>query len=308
MGRIKHYAAIAGRTLTRTPLPDFVYEIGFGKVRIAKPPAPVQKRHAIDIELINRTRTVWLDKHKADRGIIVYLHGGSYMAGPFVGDWEWLSKQVDERECAGLLIDYRYGPDYMHPTAIEDTFEVIKALAAEGLITQGNWAVAGHQSGAGLALSLASLVNTRVDGGLANAKAKPAGIVLMNPLLDLEFTNLELSETNQHDPVHERRIMQLAAKKYAGRTPLDDPALSPLNGDLQGLPPVHLSVGTKDLFLTDSRIVTHQFEREEVELTYREIPGKISVTPRLRRGADMARLLEEQREFLEANLAETPGK
>ncbi|MDU6927997.1 MAG: esterase, partial [Dermabacter sp.] len=72
--------------------------------------------------------------------------------------------------------------------------------------------------------------------------------------------------------------------------------------------PVHLSVGTKDLFLTDSRIVTHQFEREEVELTYREIPGKISVNPRLRRGADMARLLEEQREFLEANLAETPGK
>ena len=65
---------------------------------------------------------------------------------------------------------------------------------------------------------------------------------------------------------------------------------------------MHLSVGTKDLFLTDSRIVTHQFDREGIDLTYREIPGKISVTPRLRRGDDMARLLEEQKAFLEKTL------
>lgn len=287
MNRIQDYAKIAGRTLTRTPLPDWAYSTAFGKVRIPVPGGKVAKRHAVDVELINRTRVVWLDRHKAAAGIVIYLHGGGYSAGPFTGEWQWLSQQVDGRECAGLMIDYRYGPDYVHPTALDDSQAVIDELKPI------NWVIAGHQSGCGLALALV---------GRLEPEARPSGLVLMNPWLDLEMSNLELAETETHDPVHERRYWKLSAQGYAGRAELADPELSPVNSHFSQLPPIHFSVGTKDIFLTDSRVVKLQLEQAGCALTYREIGGRISVTPWLRRGADMDRLMREQAVFTERAL------
>lgn len=287
MNRISEYVKIAGRTLTRTPLPDWAYSTAFGKVRISSPGGGVAKKHAVDVELLDRTRVVWLDKHKAAAGIVVYLHGGGYSCGPFAGDWQWLSQQVDARQCAGLLIDYRYGPDYVHPTALDDCTAAIGALAPE------KWVLAAHQSGAALALALLSRLDTA---------HRPAGLVLMNPWLDLEMTNVELAETELDDPVHKRRFWKLSAKGYAGRADLSNPELSPVNADLHNLPPIHFSVGTKDIFLTDSRVVKLQLEQASCALTYREIGGRIAVSPWLRRGADMDRLSREQAVFIERAL------
>ncbi|MDO5644582.1 MAG: alpha/beta hydrolase fold domain-containing protein [Dermabacter sp.] len=296
MNRIQHYARIAGRTLIRTPLPAWAYTSTFGKFRVPSPTTAVLKKHAVDIELVDRTRVVWLDRHKAANGVIVYLHGGGYVSGPFQGDWEWLSQQADARECAGLLIDYRYGPDYVHPTALDDATAVVRALLAEATIAAGTWVLAGHQSGAGLGVALVARLEAE------GANAAPAGVVLMNPCLDLALTNLELTETESRDPVHERRLLQVSAEAYAGRASLDDPELSPVHGNLGFLGPTHVSVGSKDLFLTDTRILKLQLEQADVALTYREINGRISVAPRLRRGADMQRLMSEQRAFIERAL------
>lgn len=95
----------------------------------------------------------------------------------------------------------------------------------------------------------------------------------MSPWLDLELSNAGITETDQVDPVHERRLLRDAARRYAGRTPLDDPDLSPINASLEGLPPVHLSVGMRDLFLSEVRVATLQLEENGAELHYREISG-----------------------------------
>ena len=288
MSRIKYYAKIAGRTLTQTPLPDWAYGRAFGKIRLANPGTSVSKKHAIITETVQRTRVVWLDQHKASNGLIVYIHGGGFSSGPYLGDWEWLSQQADAREAAGLLIDYRYGPDYVHPTALEDCLAVLDTLDLS------RWVLVGHQSGAALALATANKLSEQ---------QQPQAIVLMNAWLDLELSNLELAtETGAKDPVHERKFWCLSAQKYAGRTPLDDPDLSPVNGSLEGSSPVHYSVGTKDLFLTDARVMKLQLEQAGRDVTYREIGGRISVNPRLRRGADMERLQREQAIFIERAL------
>lgn len=116
----------------------------------------------------------------------------------------------------------------------------------------------------------------------------------MSPWLDLELANAGITETDQADPVHERRLLRDAAIRYAGRTPLEDPDLSPLNADLSGLPPLHLSVGMRDLFLAEVRIARLQLEENGVEVAYREISGRLGLQLRVRRGEDMERLHREQ--------------
>ncbi|MFC0675327.1 alpha/beta hydrolase [Brachybacterium hainanense] len=292
MGRIREVVLIGARTVRRLPVPAGVYTSSMREARRALPPGAVQKRHAVDVEMIDRTRAVWLDRHRADRGVIVHLHGGAYVSGPFQGDWEWISQLADAHECAALMIDYRFAPDHVHPVALDDAEAVLAALQERGTLAGAPWVLTGHNSGGGLALSIASRLQHR-EGAI-----RPAGLVLMAPWTDLELANTGVTETAGVDPVHERRMLRAAARAYADRTPVDDPALSPMNADLAGLPPVHLSAGTRDIFLTDTRILRLQLEELDVEVSYREVGGRISMIPWLRKGEDVARLVREQSAFI----------
>lgn len=292
MGRIREAVMIGARTVRRLPVPSGVYTTSMREARRPLPPGAVQKRHAVDQEMIDRTRTVWLDRHRSDRGVIVHLHGGAYVSGPFAGDWEWISQLADAHECAALMIDYRVAPDHVHPVALEDCEAVIRALGAAGVLNGAPWVLTGHNSGGGLALSIARRLQEQ------DSPVRPAGLVLMSPWTDLELANTGFTETGAVDPVHERRMLRAAARAYADRTPLDDPDLSPINADLSALPPVHLGAGTRDIFLTDTRILRLQLEELDVEVSYREVGGRISMIPWLRRSEDMARLVREQSAFI----------
>ena len=292
MGRIRDAVVIGARSIARAPIPAALSTHAMREARQPNPGGAVQKRHAIDVEMIGRTRCVWLDRHHADQGLIVHLHGGAYISGPFAADWSWLSHQVDARGCAGLMVDYRTAPDHRHPIAVDDTTAVLTALAADGRLDQP-WALSGTHAGGGLALIIAR--HLREEDSILS----PAALVAMCPWIDLELANAQLSETGNADPVHERRLLRSAARTYAGRTPLSDPDLSPINGSLEGLPPVHLSVGRKDLFLSDVQVARLKLEENGVPVDYRELSGRIGLRIRPRGGEDMERLLREQAELID---------
>src|SRR5690625_5800457 len=76
-------------------------------------------------------------------------------------------------------------------------------------------------------------------------------------------------------------MLREAARAYAGRTPLDDPDLSPINASLNGLPPVHLSVGLRDLFLADVRVARLQLEENRSEEHTSELQSRGHLVCRL---------------------------
>ncbi|WP_058234697.1 alpha/beta hydrolase fold domain-containing protein [Devriesea agamarum] len=287
MSRVRRALVQTAGAVWRLPLPDRLYTKSFGFVRQAVPGGSIQRRHAVDVEMIGRARTVWLDRHKADAGIVIHLHGGAYLAGPLGGDWDWLSTTARARDCAGLMIDYRLAPDHRHPVALDDVEAVLNELP----LSQRPWVLSGQNAGGGLAL--VALRRRREAGA-----ALPGGTLLMSPWIDLELNNATMSETDMHDSFHERRTYHAAARIYAARTRLDDPDLSPVGTDLTGLPPLFLAVGTKDIFLTDVRIFRIQLQEQGLDVTYREVGGRLTFIPRLRRGPELDRLLEQQGDFI----------
>ncbi|MFC7375738.1 MULTISPECIES: alpha/beta hydrolase fold domain-containing protein [unclassified Brachybacterium] len=292
MGRVRDAVVTGVRAVRRIPIPSTVSHQALREARRPQPPAPVQKAHAVENEMIGRTRTVWLDGHRADKGIIVFLHGGGYVSGPFVSDWAWLSRQVDDHGCAGLMVDYRNAPDHQHPVALDDAEAVLTSLVSDGRLAGQPWVLAGQHAGGGLAFAIARRLRERSE------IPAPAALVAMSPWLDLELTNAGITETDQVDPVHERRLLRDAARRYAGRARLDDPDLSPINASLEGLPPVHLSVGMRDLFLSDVRVARLQLEENGLDLSYREISGRLGLQLIPRRGEDIERLHREQSDLI----------
>ncbi|HJC69526.1 alpha/beta hydrolase fold domain-containing protein [Brachybacterium sp. EE-P12] len=304
MGRIRDAVVTGARAAARIPIPSALTHQALREARSPQPPSHVLKSHAVEAEMIGRTRTVWLDRHHLGNGLIIHLHGGAYVSGPFTSDWSWLSRQVEAQDCAGLMVDYRNAPDHQHPVARDDVEAVLDALAQDGRLGGGPWVLSGQHSGGGLAVVVARrLADRAAEGQDAAPVPAPAAIVVMSPWLDLELSTAGMSETDQSDPVHERRLLRDAARRYAGRTPLDDPDLSPINRGLEGLPPLHLSVGQKDLFASDARVARLQLEEHGAELSYREIGGRLGLQLLPRKGEDIERLHREQSEMIAGALS-----
>ena len=301
MGRFKDAVVTGARAVRRIPIPSTLTHQALREARSPMPPGHVQKTHAIEHEMIGRTRSIWLDEHRAENGIIIHLHGGAYVSGPFASDWAWLSRQVDALGCAGLMIDYRNAPDHQHPVGRDDVEAALGALAADGRLEGRCWVLSGQHSGGGLAFVIARRL--REQEGIP----APSALITMSPWLDLELSNAGITETDQVDPVHERRLLRDAARRYAGRTPLDDPDLSPINASLEGLPPIHLSVGMRDLFLSEVRVAKLQLEENGADLHYREISGRLGLQLIPRKGEDIERVHREQAELLARALRPTAG-
>ncbi|MGO2719244.1 MAG: alpha/beta hydrolase fold domain-containing protein [Brachybacterium tyrofermentans] len=292
MGRVRDAVVTGARAVRRIPIPSALTHQALREARSPHPPSHVLKAHAVENEMIGRTRSVWLDEHRADRGIIVFLHGGAYVSGPFASDWAWLSRQVEARGCAGLMIDYRNAPDHQHPVALDDVEAALTALAVDGRLGGQPWILAGQHAGGGLAFAVARRLRGRTD------IPAPDALIAMSPWLDLELSNAGITETDQVDPVHERRLLRDAARRYAGRTSLDDPDLSPINATLEGLPPVHLSVGTRDLFLSEVRVAKLQLEENGQDVSFREISGRLGLQLVARKGEDIERVHREQADLI----------
>jgi len=189
---------------------------------------------------------------------LLHLHGGGYVLFPgLVGAGEGMMMAGYSR-CKVVSVDYRMAPDHPFPAALDDAEAAWRALAARQ--DPRTMAVFGTSAGGGLALSL--LLRLR-----GQAMPLPAAAGLGSPWADLTGDG----DTINANAYVDNAIVSLsgwvgaAAKLYAGSASLSDPLVSPIFGDLAGLPPAILTSGTRDLLLSDTVRVHRKLRQAGVE-------------------------------------------
>ena len=234
MGRIRDAVVTGARAAARIPIPSALTHQALREARSPQPPSHVLKSHAIEQEMIGRTRTVWLDRHHRGNGLIIHLHGGAYVQGESRQTWEWLEEVARRAGTAAAMIHYRLAPRHRYPAAVDDVLRALADMQRETVLRPGRWVLSGDSAGAGLALAVAqTLAATGVDA--------PAALLLESPWSDLSRED------------HGEESLKVAARLYAGAVPRTEPRLSPALGDLTGLPPVHLVGGDRDPLVHDGR-------------------------------------------------------
>ena len=186
--------------------------------------------------------------------LLLHVHGGCYVLNPHLAA---LPEAVLVAAASGIktiAVDYRMPPEAYFPAALDDAMTVYKAATA--MVPPRNLGVFG--SSAGGALTLEMMLRAKADGlpmpgaiapGTPMADATNAGDTFRtNALVD----NVLVSPTGFCDA---------ATRFYAQGHDLADPMLSPLHGDLHGLPPTILTSGTRDLLLSNT-VRTNQALRE----------------------------------------------
>ena len=158
------------------------------------------------------------------------------------------------------MVRYRMPPRHPFPAALDDAVAAIRAMRASGVIDDGRWILGGDSAGGGLALAVAQ---TQRDAG----DPLPAGLVLTAPWVDIEMEHPDLLAQPGEAMALGRSLLRQSAERYAAGVSLDDPRLSPINGSMDGLPPVHVNVGTRDLFLPDIRRLRAAFDAVGISVT-----------------------------------------
>jgi monoterpene epsilon-lactone hydrolase len=174
-------------------------------------------------------------------GTVLYLHGGAYVAGNPDSHKALTSHLAKFADAHVVVPDYRLAPEHECPAAINDAVAVYKALLEQGVPPE-QLSIAGDSAGGGLALATVQALK-------ANGVALPSSVILYSPWVDLTLS--ELNDTDQEVMLSEAWLAS-AAQVYAGSEHIASPMCSPIYGDLTGLPPVLIQVGSDEILLNDS--------------------------------------------------------
>lgn len=216
----------------------------------------------------------WLvpDGAPSDRAIL-YAHGGGYVAGSCADHRGFVSMFAARLGVRCVTYDYRLAPEHPFPAAVDDSVRVYRALLDDLGLRPERVVVAGESAGGGLALSLLLALKER-------GVAQPAAAIAISPWTDLTCTSESYRTRNARSAAPLDSWLVFRAH-YAGATPLDHPLVSPLHGDLAGLPPLLVNAGTDDELFDDGRALVERAAACGVDATFCAGEGMIHCYPML---------------------------
>ena len=213
---------------------------------------------------------------------VLYLHGGGYVIGSPDSHRHMAAAIAQAAQATVWLPHYRLAPEHPFPAALDDALAAYRALL-DGGHPAASIAVAGDSAGGGLAI--ATMMAAR-DQGLP----LPAAAAVISPWVDLSGSLGTIETLADKDPiVRKTGLLECVGHYLAGQDPRT-PLASPLWGDLRGLPPLLIQVGSDEILLDDARELDRRAREQDVRATLEVWPEMIHVwhwfAPRLSEGRD----------------------
>lgn len=175
---------------------------------------------------------------------ILYIHGGGYVLGNAKAYRGFASQIVERTQVSAFVVEYPLAPEATLPAAPNAALAAWRWLVGQGYT---EIAIVGDSAGGGLSLV------TLEEIGRDSQDVTPVAGVVFSPWVDMTFSGASMTDETLQDPLIGHEYLQDCAQKYLGSFNASDPLASPLLGDLQGLPPLLIQVGTDERLLDDSR-------------------------------------------------------
>ncbi len=174
-------------------------------------------------------------------GLVVYLHGGGWVAGNLEGS-DALARNLAVRSgCAVLLLDYRLAPEHAFPCGLEDTEDALRWAQAECPHLVGSRVpliVAGDSAGA----NLATVAAIELKGEVALALQ-----LLFYPVTDTDPETRSYREFAQGLRLTRDDMLWFMAQ-YAPERLLSHPRIAPLRSQaLRGVAPAWIATAEYDV-------------------------------------------------------------
>lgn len=176
------------------------------------------------------------------RGVILYLHGGGYTCGDLEHAKGFASTLAVECGIRVFCAAYRLAPEHPFPAALDDTLTAYQYLLELGYSPQ-QICLCGESAGGGLCYALCMKLK-------ALGLPVPGSVIAISPWTDLTASGTSYDANKDTDPSMTVDLLDFYAACYTADR--KDPLVSPLFGDLTGMPPSLLFVGGDEIMLDDT--------------------------------------------------------
>jgi len=252
-----------------TSIPKFREQCEKGASRYARIPKGITIRD----ETIDGMKSEWLIPDGADPlKIILYVHGGGYVSGSCSDHRGFVSKFAKNTGIICLVYEYRLAPENPFPAALNDSVKIYKWMLFSGFKPE-NILIAGESAGGGLCLAILLALK-------AYNIALPVAAVAISPWTDLTCSSDSYRTKNKVSlaPLNSWTVF---SKYYVGENTANLPLISPLFGDLKGLPPILINSGVDDELYEDGEKFYLKAKEAGVDITFRPGIGMVHCYPLL---------------------------
>ena len=196
--------------------------------------------------------------------VILYLHGGSYVAETSSNHWKFLEKLVKDTNATIILPDYPLTPKYTY----KDVFTMITPLYKEIIeeVSTDNLILMGDSAGGGMSLALLERLSEE------NVEM-PYKTILISPWLDVRLENPKIDNVQKYDKDLNKESLKIAGIAYAGKDGIDSYLVNPIDGDLSKLKNVTIFTGTYDILNPDVHVLDEKAKKVNVSLEIKEYEG-----------------------------------
>ncbi len=225
--------------------------------------------YAVETEKIEGRKVFIIkkDKETDSDSIILYLHGGSYMAELKQEHWLFFEGLLQDTNATLVVPDYPLTPKYNY----KDVFTMMEPCYEKILENEQDktWIVMGDSAGGGLALALLEKMGEK-------GRKMPDALFLLSPWLDTSMENQKIDEVQSKDPMLSKPALKLAGEQYGRDIKEEDTYLvDPLYGPLQNLCPIVVFTGTADILNPDVAILEQRCKEAGTQITVKEYENAI---------------------------------
>ena len=183
---------------------------------------------------------------------LLYIHGGSWMSGSVKGWTAFVARLAEACDCAILFIDYSLMPEAPFPAGLNDCLDAYAWLNKNGpkpgLSSKPEKVfIAGDSAGGNLVLACLLALKQR-------KLSMPDKALAISPCTDFTGSGKSMQSRQSQDPIINPLGIPLLAQAYLKNSneAVTYPLVSPLFGDLAGLPPLMLQTGEAEVLLDDT--------------------------------------------------------
>jgi len=197
--------------------------------------------------------------------VIIYYHGGGWVAGDLDTHDGSCRLIADESGCAVIAVDYRMAPEDPFPLGVDDAIAAytwVHENAIELAIDPARMGVMGDSAGGNLSAVVAQQI-------LSSTTTPPIAQGLIYPATDMRYGGHSVESVGTGFGLTAEEIIWFRAQ-YAPLENWEDPRLSPaLAEDLRGLAPALIITAGFDPLRDDGRSYADALTKAGVPVVYR---------------------------------------
>jgi acetyl esterase len=201
---------------------------------------------------------------------IVYFHGGGWVIGSVDSHDPLCRALANASGCLVLSVGYRLGPEFRHPTAVDDAYAATEWLvehAGDLGVSPERIAVAGDSAGGNLAAVVSLLARNR---GRPSLRAQALIYPVTTADLEVGFDDA-LDGLMLH-----REEMEWHQRNYlADPSQASSPLVSPLGSELEGVPAAVIVSAGCDPLHAQAELYVDALERAGVTVEHLAYPGQV---------------------------------